>query len=751
MLGSFLKKKSDKEEMFPAFDEKLDLKGVKAKSKDVLVSFNMASNKPRNFEEFCENIELTSVNPAALEVLVLIDDDDKPMASCVKRQQKARVFSIKSLSKPPKGYFNLWSGLNELHALCDPSAYFVCNVNDEVRFETKNWDTKLKRYVGLFPDNIFRLRTSQFKFRNYRDFWECGYAPENYAFYTKKWIDVAGGDWNACHGPDAYQQFIAFYLWNSNYPAKEQYYRDYPLLDIKLSGEGAFLGLTEEQFWDRVKKGWIAWYRMVSHEMQEEANRRAQCLRAYIDACHFNLNEFKILSDPGKKEVVLNDQDGYVVFNHRGRPLSYSYKLSWVRITLINRLRRPLQNYYCGGGKEILFATVGRLFKKCLTWVNRKKFKLYSLTLRMRSDSNSHGNEVHNLTKINNDKIWGSAENNFDTYLFAHLRRRIVPRKIQLLTFSNLSGSHIRQIAVVAALQTKGQSEINWIRLPARMGASSDFAFRIGIPNYPDSTQLDIEICPKFVGSYEFNLIGIACYSTSLAHKRSYVEGGLGIYLRGFVVSYPFVPGLINTILSLVFRAFRKVSILPPKGKGETDPLNNFLVPKFDPNREAKMIHWKGSKRQAVVRSIKPFKGDLWHSENTIGTTIFYISHVTPILPTAIRGIIYAPQGISFLKHVSVVANNLESTLENTWKIMPSRLAPSSEYKKILQIPNFPDFYEFSIDIDYQGLGGKLVNCVGLACFSDDKNYDRNYHELESSGSIILRDLNVLTEGRVSF
>ena len=396
----------------------------------VLVSFNMASNKPENFSDFCGNIQSSSINPTSLEVLVLVDDDDDAMYKCVNRERKKRPFPIKMLSKPPNGYFNLWSGLNELHQLCDPNAYFVCNVNDEVRFETKGWDENLKKYVRLFPDDIFRLRTSQFKLRNYRDFWECGYAPENYAFYTKKWIDIAGGDWNACHGPDAYQQFIAFYLWNSNYPAKEQYYRDYPLLDIEISGEGAFLDLSEEQFWDRVKKGWVAWYKMVSHKMQEEANRRAQLLRAHIDASQLGLKGFKLNSNATKRRVELIDQDNFSVLDTRGRPHFYSYKLSWLRITLTNLLRRPLQNYYCGGGRDILLETILNIpFQILFPNISPKsRFRRYCLSILHRifkptngiagiaSNSAPHAPSYHLCDGTM--EPWGSQETDEDTYFY---------------------------------------------------------------------------------------------------------------------------------------------------------------------------------------------------------------------------------------------------------------------------------------------------------------------------------------------
>ena len=38
--------------------------------------------------------------------------------------------------------------------------------------------------------------------------------------------------------------------------------------------------------------------------------------------------------------------------------MRFGYRLSWLRITLTNLLRRPMQNYYCGGGPEVFRETL---------------------------------------------------------------------------------------------------------------------------------------------------------------------------------------------------------------------------------------------------------------------------------------------------------------------------------------------------------------------------------------------------------
>lgn len=326
---------------------------------ETLVSLQLASNRPENLRALLDNIEQTVTDPSAVEVLVLVDLGDRPMAELLDTEQPRRPFRLKALKVPPEGYFNLWRGLNRLHReLCDPAAYFVCNINDEIRFETAGWDLELRNWVDKFPDQIFRLRTSQHKLRNYRDFWECGYAPENYAFFTKKWFDVTGGDWNPCHGPDSFQQLVAWYLSKAYYPAKSTHCRDIPIFGIRISGEGAFKGLSDADFWDRVKDGWTAWYRLMSYDMQLDANRRAHRLHAHIMATRRGHDGFQLVDDPKGQQIQVVDAQGNPHLDQRGAPMRYDYSLSKLRISLTNLVRRPMQNYWCGGGAGVFRETL---------------------------------------------------------------------------------------------------------------------------------------------------------------------------------------------------------------------------------------------------------------------------------------------------------------------------------------------------------------------------------------------------------
>lgn len=319
----------------------------------------MASNKPTNFKEFCESLDLTVSNKKCLEVLVLIDENDEDMRNAVAVEKKRRAFRIKSLEWPANGYFELWRGLNKLHRLCDPKAYFVCNINDEIRFRTSAWDEKLEKYVGFFPDDIFRLCTSVSKYRNYSDFWECGYAPENYPIATKKWIDLQL-DWGACHGPDAFQQFVSFYLSRCNWPDKNQYCRDIPVEDISIVGEGAYIGMEEGAMWHRVRKGWKTWHKITSVRMQVEASRRATLLYLNILIVKNKWEDTEIkLESFSLRLKCRNKKTGETYFKK-------SYLVNAFLIFWLNFIRRPKKYYHCGGNPPPFKYTACGSFLKLL-------------------------------------------------------------------------------------------------------------------------------------------------------------------------------------------------------------------------------------------------------------------------------------------------------------------------------------------------------------------------------------------------
>ena len=309
-----------------------------------LLSIHMHSNRPDDFVIFLDRLEQATQDLAAVEVVVKIDDNDAPMNALLPREVARRGFRITSISTPPPAsFFDLWRCFHDLLRAADPQAYFVLNLNDEMSFSTRHWDQVLRRYVGLFPDHLFRLRTSPHRNRNYYDFWEAGFANDTSAIMTKRWLEVGGG-WCPCNGPDTFQQSVAFYFgWLDRFNAQRPC-REFPIYDLELGGHGASHGLTGAALRRRQAGSLRPYFVLMSHEMQEEAARRARKLHAHIRAFDRRLSNYRVLDNAKKRRIEIVDESGVVLDR-------LPYRLSAMRIGLTNAVRRLNFGYYCAGGR----------------------------------------------------------------------------------------------------------------------------------------------------------------------------------------------------------------------------------------------------------------------------------------------------------------------------------------------------------------------------------------------------------------
>lgn len=272
----------------------------------MLLSLSLLSNRPHLFSEMMDNLEATASDCSELEVLVGIDDGHIAMRDTVAAEASKRRIRIKCLSEPRTGFFSLWPTLNRMHQeLCSPDAYFVQHYNDEIRVRTKGWDQVLKRYIGLYPDDLFRLRVSDHRLWNYASLKDAGSFPETCPITTKRWIDITG--WAACHSADSFQQCIALWLAQGSW----RQVRDVPVPELALSGFEAGAELNEparRRHRSLAVKGWL---RLFSSEIQTEANRLAKTLQAHIWAAqHGKTIELRVR---GRNLEVLDCANGALI------------------------------------------------------------------------------------------------------------------------------------------------------------------------------------------------------------------------------------------------------------------------------------------------------------------------------------------------------------------------------------------------------------------------------------------------------
>lgn len=311
-----------------------------------LISIQLNSNRPSQLANYFDNLEETADHPEEIEVLVNIDINDKALEKLLMQEQQERKFTLKYITSPkPNSFCDLWQPINKLWEISDPNSYFMLNISDEMLFTTKGWDTILKKYVGFFPDHIFRLRASRNKFRNYFDRWECSFGQDSIPITTRKWIAI-GGDWNPCFGPDSFQQLIAFYLAKEGAFSSTNYLREFPILDIKFYGDVPSVGMQPGKVWKHTSDHLRAMQVCQSYKMQLEARRRAILLKAHILASASQLTNFAVKDCPAKKQIHLINLDKNKI-SHK-----LTYKLNWLSIFAVNQWRKLRFNAYFGGGKE---------------------------------------------------------------------------------------------------------------------------------------------------------------------------------------------------------------------------------------------------------------------------------------------------------------------------------------------------------------------------------------------------------------
>lgn len=347
-----------------------------------LISIQLNSNRPSQLCTYFDNIEETTDNLCQIEVLINIDEDDRDFEEVIKFEAAQRKFTIKYITTAkPNSFCDLWQPINKLLEITDPNAYFLLNISDEMLFSTKGWDSILKKYVGFFPDHIFRLRASRNKFRNYFDRWECSFGQDSIPITTKRWVDI-GGNWNPCFGPDSFQQLIAFYLAKEGAFSSTNYLRELPIIDIQFHGDVPSLGMDRKKAWKHSSDHIKALQICQSYKIQLEARRRAILLKAHMMAASMQLQHYDVVDNQSKKQIHLIEKNRNIMI------AKLDYRLSWCVIFITNQLRKFRFNAYFGGGKadkkNLLFSFAGYLRAKyfCVYWTQHRLTKFFHVICR---------------------------------------------------------------------------------------------------------------------------------------------------------------------------------------------------------------------------------------------------------------------------------------------------------------------------------------------------------------------------------
>lgn len=375
-----------------------------------LISFIMFSRNLNVVKGFLDNIESTVKNPESVELLLKLDEDQVEAKRFIEEEAAKRPFSIKYIITPRlNGLVSLWLACNELFLLSSPDSYFVQSISDEVRFETIHWDEILKKYIGFFPDHVFRLRMSTFKLNTYPFPFICNLTPDSFPIYTRQWLTLTMGFGSCFWASDVYHQFVAYHL-----SLGEQGYRlastplydqgisrDVPLLDLKFSGLEFGVGVSSEvqknlDLW-RIQ----GWNKNLSHCYQEDYSYLAKRLSSYIWAVKNNIKQFSIRQNKLKKTVQVVDESGVILYRE------VSYQLPRMAFYMANVLRKmKVSRVEWGWWCEMHFSSIRekilwRLNLALNTLLPRKKPLLLGLLVRLKLPR-SMQSFFHQLMEINN-------------------------------------------------------------------------------------------------------------------------------------------------------------------------------------------------------------------------------------------------------------------------------------------------------------------------------------------------------------
>lgn len=305
-----------------------------------LISFIIPTRRLNNVAGFFDNIEQTVSDPSCVEVLIKFDDDQEGVLEFIENEIRKRPFTIKYIITPRfEGTFSLWIGMESLFYLTDPTSYFIQILSDEPRFKTHHWDKILRKYIGFFPDDVFRLRLSVMKYANYSSHYECTFRPDSFPICTRRWLELTEGTGD-CWGSDAYHQCVAYHLSLGpggyfNFYREGGLWRDVVMNEIELSGLEFGVGVKLEDQLERHKRNLREWNRLTSHVMQEHFSYLARRIYCYIWAHEHGIKEFHFVNYPNRKVLALKLPDGRKV-------IEVSYGVQRFVIYTQNLIRRVL-------------------------------------------------------------------------------------------------------------------------------------------------------------------------------------------------------------------------------------------------------------------------------------------------------------------------------------------------------------------------------------------------------------------------
>ncbi len=294
-----------------------------------LLSVHLPSNRPEFFRRLVTSLADRAADKSCFEIIVKVDDGDRAMQDEVARV--GRDFGVKVVpivSPPPRDYYDLSRFCNDAFAVCDPDVYFCWHVNDEVLVETDHWDVLLRSYVGLFEDNLFRLKISPGKmFRNFFDIYEVNLYGD-YPITTRRWLELTDG-WAHGHGAEPYQEAVALLL------AFRNIHRNVPLPMFRVGGDDPGNNIDAEVAKLRNERMQYYWDQNMSSILREQITRSARRIELCVTAAEMGFKSYALQDNGEGKYISLVSDDRRVLSR-----VWYNVDPLWIHIMNLRHVAR---------------------------------------------------------------------------------------------------------------------------------------------------------------------------------------------------------------------------------------------------------------------------------------------------------------------------------------------------------------------------------------------------------------------------
>ena len=252
-----------------------------------LISLHLASSRPHALFGLVCSLEATASTPSAYELVAAVYEDDNETRDVVAEVSHTRQTQLKVQLVPRRlGWAGLWRAYDTLFDLADPRAYFIWQVNDEMRFGTPQWDLVLARYVRCFPDDLFRLRVGSRCLAQYASLSEaCEHGDIPIA--TRRWVEIAGR-WSEEASPGVIHGATGFYL------GRFGVHRDVPALDFEVTGTDGGVNVPAAFAVADPRRAHLVFDRGLRHGLRTSYARRARRLEAAIRAHTLGVKQFRL-------------------------------------------------------------------------------------------------------------------------------------------------------------------------------------------------------------------------------------------------------------------------------------------------------------------------------------------------------------------------------------------------------------------------------------------------------------------------